>query len=206
MNNITPVVKNIIILNVLFFIATYVVGIYFQIELTRVLGMYYPTSAFFRPYQIVTHFFMHGGIAHIFFNMFALAMFGRYLESSWGGKRFMIFYLVCALGATITHLIVNAIQIYFLNYDSMIIEYTSVIGASGAVFGVLMGFGMLFPNAQLILLIPPIPVKGKYIAVIALVMGVLVDFNGNVAHFAHLGGMIFGFFLLKYWSKSRPKF
>ncbi len=206
MSNITPVVKNIILVNVLFFIATYVAGFFYQVNLINILGIYYPTSLFFKPYQIVTHFFMHGGLTHIFFNMFALASFGGYLENNWGGKRFLVYYLVCALGATLTHFLFNTYQIYFSNYSIEAIEYTPLVGASGAIFGVLMGFGMLYPNAQLMLLIPPIPVKGKYIAVIALVLGVLIDSSGNVAHFAHLGGMIFGYFLLRYWSKNRHRY
>ncbi len=240
LSNIPPVVKNLIIINVLMWLATIVLGMR-GIDLTDKLGLHYIGSPAFRPYQLVTHLFMHdpSGIAHIFFNMFALWMFGRILESVWGPKRFFIYYFVTGLGAAILHMFVN-----FLEYQSLLskltpeqidrvmqygVEYwerrqslgnplmdqlmiflnTPTVGASGAVFGVLLGFGMLFPNTQLMLLFPPIPIKAKYFVigygVLELVLG-LTNAASNIAHFAHLGGMLFGFILIKYWNKNSHHF
>ena len=175
------------------------------------------------------------GIGHIFFNMFALFMFGRTLESVWGPKRFLIFYLVTGVGAALVQTLVAAVEYQVLiakiapdQLDYMkelalqgkyipntiseklaMIYNTPTIGASGAVFGVLLGFGMLFPNTQLMLLFPPIPIKAKYFVIgyglLELVFGVS-GIQGNVAHFAHLGGMLFGFILIKYWNKNSKHF
>jgi membrane associated rhomboid family serine protease len=183
--------------------------------------------------------FMHGGITHIFFNMFALYMFGRVLESVWGGKRFLIYYLVTGLGAAVLHSFVNFIeyqsvvsklspdqvayvketgyQIYtegknftdpLLGKLNMILN-TPTVGASGAVFGVLLAFGMLFPNTQLMLLFPPIPIKAKYFVIGYGILELYLGFSqpgSNVAHFAHLGGMLFGYFMIKYWNKNSNRF
>ncbi len=233
--SIPPVVKNLLIINVLLLLATYVVGTAFQVNLIEELGLYFPASGKFHPYQIVTHMFMHGGWFHLFFNMFALWMFGRVLESVWGPKRFFLYYVITGLGAAGFHLLVN-----YINYKSLtnslsqeeiriIIEQgrqmtrfpnvemrdlavllnTPTVGASGAVFGVLLGFGMLFPNTRLMLLFPPIPIKAKYLVIgygaLELYLG-LTQPGSNIAHFAHLGGMVFGFFLIKYWNKKGDSF
>jgi membrane associated rhomboid family serine protease len=228
--SIPPVVKNLLILNGLFFLAT--ITLTDKINLTSILGLFYVGSNQFQPYQFITHMFMHGSIGHIFFNMFSLWMFGKVLESYWGAKKFFAYYFITGIGAALIHVLVNYIRLQMLtpgvpadvlqdivNNGYGIIQQSKnyadptlgeinylfnipTVGASGAIFGLLMAFGMLFPNAQLMLLIPPIPIKAKYIAVIALFAGVLFDRQGNVAHFAHLGGMIFGFILIKIWKKK----
>jgi len=230
-----PVVKNLILINVIMLLAMYTAGGVFGIDLNAMLGLYFPKSDLFRPYQIITHMFMHGGIAHLFFNMFALFMFGRVLESVWGPRRFFIYYFVSGLGAALTHEAVMAIQYSNLAGSvsseqlQMVLERgsdilrsgrnftdtdmgqlnrllnTPTVGASGAVFGILLAFGMLFPNTQLMLLFPPIPIKAKWFVIGygALELYLAISQPGsNIAHAAHLGGMIFGFILIKIWKKT----
>jgi membrane associated rhomboid family serine protease len=227
-----PVVKNIILLNVLMLIIDYAAKSVFGIDLTMVLGLYFPLSENFKPLQIVTHMFMHGGIWHLFFNMYALYIFGQVLENVWGPKRFFIFYIVCGLGAALTHETVIAFQYnhlvqsispenmkIFLNNGTEFLNngdmnsiqnlynllHTPTVGASGAIFGVLLAFGMLFPNTQLMLLIPPIPIKAKYFVMIYGAIELylaLTQPGSNIAHAAHLGGMLFGYILIRYWRKT----
>lgn len=235
---VPPVVKNLIIINVIMLFATYVLEMR-GIDLTRLFGLHYFESPDFRPYQLVTHMFMHGGLGHLFFNMFALWMFGRVLESVWGPKRFFIYYFVTGLGAATLHSFVNFLEFQNLAHKMLpeavqmvmtqgpeifsqgknfadadagklnLLLNVPTVGASGAVFGILLGFGMLFPNTQLMLLFPPIPIKAKYFVMgygaIELFLG-LTNSGGNVAHFAHLGGMLFGFFMIKYWNKHTNHF
>lgn len=230
-----PVVKNLILINVIMLLAMYTAGGVAGIDLNGKLGLYFPKSEAFRPYQIITHMFMHGGLAHLFFNMFALFMFGRVLESVWGPKRFFIYYFVSGLGAALTHETVLAIQYQKLagaispDQLQMVLERGSeifrsgrnftdpdmgqlnrllnipTVGASGAVFGILLAFGMLFPNTQLMLLFPPIPIKAKWFVIgygaIELYFAIAQP-GSNIAHAAHLGGMIFGFILIKIWKKT----
>ncbi len=237
--NTPPVVKNLIIINVLFLLASFTINTVFNGRLEHTLGLFFFKSEQFHPYQIVTHMFMHGGIGHLFFNMFALWMFGRVLETVWGPKRFFIYYFVTGLGAILVHTAVNYIHYLsivnnlspelvqiviekghdaLLNYQNFtnpemaklnIILNTPTIGASGAVFGVLLAFGMLFPNTELMLLFPPIPIKAKYFVIIygvlELVLG-LSQQGSNIAHFAHLGGMLFGYILIKYWNSKKNTF
>ena len=234
---IPPVVKNLIIINVIMLLATYVLNMR-GIDLAKILGLHYYASPDFRPYQLVTHMFMHGGFMHLLFNMFALWMFGRVLENVWGPKRFFIFYFVTGLGAAIFYTFVNFIEFQYFaskmtpeavqdiiangaeilrqgqNYTgqagklNMLLNIPTV-GASGAVFGILLGFGMLFPNTELMLLFPPIPIKAKYFVAgygaIELFSG-LTNSGGNIAHFAHLGGMLFGFIMIKYWNRQTNNF
>lgn len=230
-----PVVKNIILLNVLMLLADFVARNVLGTDLTRILGLYYPKSEHFMPIQIVTHMFMHGGFWHLFFNMFALYMFGGILENVWGPRRFFVYYMVCGLGAALVHESVIAVQYgkimnqiapdqlqlvidegssYFnqgrvfsdpvMKSLQMLLNVPTV-GASGAVFGILLAFGVLFPNTQLMLLFPPIPIKAKYFVAIygALELYLAVTQPGsNIAHAAHLGGMIFGYILIRYWRKT----
>lgn len=239
LSGIPPVVKNLLIINVLLLLTTMALS-RMDFNLNDYLGLFYPASKWFMPHQIVTSMFMHANIEHLFFNMFALFMFGRILENVWGGKRFLIYYVVTGIGAIVVHTIVNYIQIRpllnslseeqirlvfnegreammmsknFVNTDMATLNQlvnTPVIGASGAVFGILLAFGMLFPNTDLMLLFPPMPIKAKYFVigygVLELFFGVANMSGDNVAHFAHLGGMIAGFFLLKYWKQDRSKF
>jgi membrane associated rhomboid family serine protease len=230
-----PVVKNIIMLNVLMLLALYVIQSVFGIDLNSILGLYFPKSEQFKPLQLVTHMFMHGGFWHIFFNMYALFIFGQVLENVWGPKRFFIYYMVCGLGAALTHEAVIFIQythlVQTLSPESLQIVLTEgtayfhqgkvftepdmqslqlllntpTVGASGAIFGVLLAFGVLFPNTQLMLLIPPIPIKAKYLVLgygaIELYLAVTQP-GSNIAHAAHLGGMLFGYILIRYWRKT----
>lgn len=214
-----PVIKNLIIINVIMFIATMV----FEgqgINFTRLMGMFPFGSELFKPYQLVTHMFMHGGFMHIFFNMFALWMFGAPLENVWGPKRFLSFYLITGLGAAFLHQGVNAYEIYQLKeayaagdmsaYQNIMWKMAiPTVGASGAVYGVLMAFGMLYPNTKLLIYFL-FPVKAKYVVLflggLALYMGFQNNPADNVAHFAHLGGMLFGFILIKIWQRDRRRF
>ncbi len=230
-----PVVKNIILINVIMLLADYAARSVYGVDLTRILGLYFPKSEQFMPLQIVTHMFMHGGFAHLFFNMFALFMFGQVLENVWGPKRFFIYYIVCGLGAALVHETVIAIQYariinvtdpeqvqavfnegtdlflrgkVFANEnmkDLQMLLNIPTVGASGAVFGILLAFGVLFPNTRLMLLIPPIPIKAKYFVLFygALELYLAVTQPGsNIAHAAHLGGMLFGYVLIRYWRKT----
>ena len=230
-----PVVKNIIFINVLMLLADYAAKNVFGMDLTMILGLYFPKSEQFMPVQIVTHMFMHGGFWHIFFNMYALYIFGQVLENVWGPKRFFIFYIICGLGAALTHESVIAFQYSHLaqsisseNLQLVLNEGTALfkqgqgfsdpdmlklqmllntptVGASGAIFGVLLAFGVLFPNTQLMLLFPPIPIKAKYFVMIygAIELYLAVTQPGsNIAHAAHLGGMLFGYLLIRYWRKT----
>jgi membrane associated rhomboid family serine protease len=230
-----PVVKNLIFINILALLAYYAVGRVFNIDLNRTLGLYFPLSEQFKPIQIVTHMFLHGGIWHLFFNMFALYMFGQVLEQVWGPKRFLIYYFVTGLGAALMHETVIAFQYFHLikeispeNLQLVINEGTAyfnqgkvftdsamqslqvllntpTVGASGAVFGVLLAFGVLFPNTQLMLLFPPIPIKAKYFVMIygGIELYLAITQPGaSIAHAAHLGGMLFGYLLIRYWRKT----
>ena len=243
------VVKNLLIANFVFFFATYVLGNTYHIDLANLLGLHYIGSSAFKPYQLVTYMFMHGGIPHILFNMFALWMFGYTLENFWGPKKFLIFYFVCGIGAGITQ---EVVQYFYFHHIQHVLEvfsnapnqsdFTAIaakyfgmqvsgteshpgeyleflqralqepmnnsvtIGASGAIFGILLAFGMLFPNMELLVYFI-IPVKAKYFVI---VYGLLELFfavsnrpGDDVAHYAHLGGMVFGFFLLMYWRRRR---
>jgi membrane associated rhomboid family serine protease len=199
------------------------------------MGLYFPKSEQFMPLQIITHMFMHANFWHLFFNMFALYMFGGILESVWGPKRFLIYYMVCGLGAAFVHetvilfqynKLINTIapdqlQLVLDNGAAVLSEgkqYADVamrdlqmllnvptVGASGAIFGVLLAFGVLFPNTQLMLLFPPIPIKAKYFVIgygaIELYLAVTQP-GSNIAHAAHLGGMLFGYILIRYWRKT----
>ncbi|MBA3971773.1 MAG: rhomboid family intramembrane serine protease [Bacteroidetes bacterium] len=263
------VVKNLLIINGLFFLATLAMANQ-GIDLEDKLGLHFPLSEKFQPYQLITYMFMHGGFMHLFFNMFALWMFGNTLENLWGPKRFLIYYLITGVGAALCHYTVvyfqitptlNMIDAYIANpsleafkvfLESEDLKFTSmemlkhyndtiptyfndaiasndyaqalrisvdymnifkddylnapvVVGASGSVFGILLAFGMLFPNTLLYLYFA-IPIKAKWFVMaygaMELFSGIRNNPGDNVAHFAHLGGMLFGFILIKYWQKK----
>jgi membrane associated rhomboid family serine protease len=258
-----PVVKNLLIINGLFFLATISLESTFGIDLAKILGLYFFRSESFQPYQFVTYMFIHADIQHIIYNMFALWMFGYLLENVWGSKRFLTYYLLTGIGAAIMQTIVNywsmssldtAALAYYSSpsldafvgfvkdhfpqyYESegtirnfisswsvspaspefkdQSVEFVRqlvnlrldvpTIGASGAVFGILLAFGMMFPN-MLVYVYFLIPIKAKWIVIIygaiELFSGISNNANDNVAHFAHLGGMIFGFFLIYYWKRK----
>ena len=229
-----PVVKNLIIVNVLFFLATISLSRFFNMD--DYFALHYFRSPHFMPHQIVTYMFMHGGFSHILFNMFALWMFGANMENVWGPKRFLTFYMVAGLGAGIIQLLF--MQIQYMNYASELdaatidmvlregtavmesgrnwtdvnigglnsVVNTTVVGASGAIYGLLLAFGMTFPEA-IIYLYFLFPIKAKWFVIgfgaLELFSGIRNSATDNVAHFAHLGGMLFGYILIKYWQKKQ---
>ena len=219
-----PVVKNLLIINFVFYLATIAFDYVWHIDLAQYLGLHYIGASDFRPYQFVTYMFMHGNFAHIFFNMFALWMFGNSIENAWGPKRFLIFYMVCGIGAGLTQELVQYIQLRDIveNYQYVRLNGQSIpvddylnmlttVGASGAVYGILLAFGMMWPDSRIYIYFA-IPIKAKWFVII---YGLLELFSGfssvdNVAHFAHLGGMLWGFLLILYWRHKdngwTPKF
>lgn len=269
-----PVVKNLLIINGLMFLAAISFDTSIGIDLWDILGLHYPGSEKFEVYQIVSYMFMHGSFTHIFFNMFAVWIFGNAIENTWGSKRFLIYYVLTGFGAAFLHYLIyyievaptlNAIEaiivspqaeqilsfasshewkIYTQQYPEIAKEFFSfrngplqvlsaspddqealrqsrfffeqyleyfknlpnVVGASGSLFGILIAFGMMFPNVRLMLLFPPIPIKAKWLVTAYGAMELYSAFQGNpnsnVAHFAHLGGMLFGFLIIKFWQKS----
>ena len=212
------VTKNLIIINVLVFFGTLVAQRY-GIDLTNYLGLHFFLASDFNPAQLITYMFMHGGFSHIFFNMFAVFMFGTVLERTWGPKRFLFYYIACGIGAGLIQEGVQYIK-YIVDYSHYsqvdigtgiipmgeFLNMLTTVGASGAVYAILLAFGMLFPNNQLFIFPLPFPIKAKFFvigyALIELYAGFANNPGDNVAHFAHLGGMIFGFILIMYWRKK----
>ncbi|MDO4165461.1 MAG: rhomboid family intramembrane serine protease [Bacteroides sp.] len=235
MNNLPTVTKNLLIINVLMFLATIVAQTY-NIELDDYLGLHFVLAENFNAAQLITYMFMHGGFTHVFFNMFAVWMFGRILEQVWGPRRFLFYYLACGIGAALIQEVVVGIQYWSLtsglspdvidrvrdegfkiiqqgmNYSDPtlgslnIVLNGTTVGASGAVYAILLGFGVLFPNQSMFIFPLPFPIKAKYFvagyALIELWAGFANNPSDNVAHFAHLGGMLFGFFIIMYWKKK----
>ena len=200
-----PVVKNLIILNALFFLAEMVLPAGAGDWMIRHLGLFYWGSGNFQPLQLVTHMFMHASLTHLFFNMFALWMFGRTLEYELGSKRFLLYYMVTGVGAGLLQLGVTWIEVSSLadgvasgTVSPYVLQsriHAVTIGASGAVFGVLLAFGMMHPNSMIMLLIPPIPIKAKYFVIGYGLLELYLGMSGSqsgVAHFAHVGGMLWG--------------
>lgn len=235
MNNTPTVTKNLIFINVLCFFGAIVAEKY-GINLNDVLGLHYFESEKFRLYQLFTYMFMHSGFEHIFFNMFAVWMFGRILETVWGPQRFLLYYVLCGMGAGLVQEVTQYFE--FVPYMSDMAQLSTyapeaivpingvshtagqwlamyervisvpTVGASGAVYAILMAFGMLFPNQEIFIFPLPMPIKAKWLIigyfVIELGMGIMS--NDGVAHFAHLGGMIFGFLLILYWRKRGNRY
>ncbi len=265
----TPAVKNLLILNILFFAATFVFQRSLDIDLDQWLGLHYVTAKDFGVWQLATFMFMHGNLSHIFFNMFALWMFGTLIESSLGTRRFVAYYLICGVGSGIIQEVATAIDVAplikavdvtmsaptldniqaFINnnvvvfssesreavsqfirsyndavntdpsgaaaialsflpsYQDLYINAQVTVGASGAVFGILLAFGMMFPNMRIMLMFPPIPMKAKWFVIIYGLVELFCGIHGgdydNVAHWAHLGGMLFGFIMLRHWKVER---
>lgn len=202
---LTDVVKNLLIINVLAFAATHFTG-QFGEEWLYKLSVYYPNFGedpnFFQPYQIVTYMFMHGDIMHIFFNMFALVMFGSAIEQLWGPKRFLFYYFFTGLGALALQFAVTWFEVQNDPEALMDAVRTPMLGASGSVFGILAAFGMMFPNSIIQLIFPPIPLKAKYFVLIYAGLEIFLgigNFGTGIAHFAHVGGALFGFLLILYW-------
>lgn len=199
------------------FLATIVAKGY-GIDLADYLGLHFFMAKNFNPAQLITYMFMHGGFTHIFFNMFAVWMFGRTLEVVWGPRRFLFYYVACGIGAGLIQELVQFIEYETVLSDysyvqtstgliamSQYLNYMNTVGASGAVYAILLGFGMLYPNAEMYVFPVPFPIKAKFFvcgyAVIELLSGLANNPNDNVAHFAHLGGMIFGFILIMHWRR-----
>ena len=209
------VVKNLLIINVLLFLATFTLN-RFHIDLTNILGLHFFKASDFRLYQLVTYMFMHGNFEHLFFNMFALWMFGSTLENIWGSKRFLLFYMVCGLGAGLCQEVVQYIEYTtsLLNYGtvnmgghivpmSAYLNLMNTVGASGAIYGLLLAFGMMFPN-EYVYLYFLVPIRTKWFIIGMVVIELVSGFygGGNIAHFAHLGGMLFGLIMILNWKKK----
>ena len=233
------VTKNLLIINVIVFLADMLLSKNGGGFMDRYLALHFIFSNDFMPHQILTYMFMHGSFSHLFFNMFALFMFGRTIETCWGAKRFLSFYLITGIGAACLQLLINYIQYRDLvsqipadqlnevlnmikneganimrngqNYSDAILGSLNqvinvpMVGASGAIFGILAAFGFMFPNTELIMIPIPIPIKAKYFVIgygcLELILGVMDRGGDNVAHFAHLGGLIAGVIMLIYWKK-----
>lgn len=256
--NITPVVKQLLIINIIFFFGTEYIGNYAY----ELFSLYYPEFHMFRFWQPLTHMFMHGGLMHIAFNMFALYMFGSTLEHFWGGKKFLFFYISCGLGAAMLHVIANYVSLQYVmnnlsslhlskadysvilntdyktvfdsnnqmiegNYKAILDKVhctqeqyntlttainnfqTPAVGASGAIYGLLIAFAFMFPNAELMLMFIPFPIKAKYFVPGLVAMDLFSGFTGysimggGIAHFAHIGGAITGFIMMWIWKKNQ---
>ncbi|MDP3453043.1 MAG: rhomboid family intramembrane serine protease [Bacteroidales bacterium] len=211
-SSMPPVVKNLVMINGIMLLITFLTGDFMYEK----FALFFFESPLFKPYQLVTHIFMHGSFIHLFFNMYSLVIFGIVLEQVWGSKKFFIYYMVTGLGAAVLHSLV-----LYIEYSSLSSAYeagnlmaangidtimrTPTVGASGAVFGVLLAYGMLFPNNVLQLIFPPIALKAKWFVMIfgaiELYLGIS-NTGSNIAHFAHLGGMLFGYLLIIYWKKN----
>lgn len=182
-----PAVKHLLVINVIFFIALFTPGI--GDYLFRYGALWPVESQYFEPWQLISYMFLHGGLGHIFFNLFALWIFGQSIENFWGTKRFTIYYFLTGIGAAVLHMVIGG-------------GGAPTIGASGAVFGILLAFGMMFPERYIMLLIPPVPIKAKYFVAIFGAIELFYGVTGTrsgIAHFAHLGGMVVGYLLIRYW-------
>jgi len=234
-STIPAVTRNILVINVIVWLACFVFS-RTGIDLSNLIGLHYPLTKGFYLFQFITYMFTHVDLTHLFFNMFALFMFGGALEHTWGPKRYLTYYMITGIGAALVQLLVCYFRIHALmnslpaemvqvvhheGYDLLqkgmnytdptmgslnLLLHSVTIGASGAVFGLLLAFGMLFPNTPLYLMFIPIPIKAKYFVIgyglIELFLGVSNQTGDNVAHFAHLGGMVFGWLLILYWTKN----
>ncbi len=212
LGNMPPVVKNLLLINVIMYLITVITGNFMYEH----FALFYFKSPFFKPYQLVTHMFMHGGFTHILFNMYTLFIFGTVLERVWGSRKFLFYYFVTGIGAALIHLGVMWLQLqgYIADLQAgdliakaniQALLTTPTVGASGAIYGLLLAYGMLFPNNEMQLIIPPVALKAKWFVLIFGALELLLGLSGrggDVAHFAHLGGMIFGFFLILYWKKN----
>ena len=217
MRNIPVVTKNLLIINILVFIATYVLrGL--NIDLNDILGLHFFLASDFRIWQFFTYMFMHGGFTHILMNMFMLWMFGMVVENVWGPRKFLFYYIVCGVGAGLcqelaqygTYLVEGLAQYESVKIGTTVLPMNvylnmmNTVGASGAIYGVLLAFGMLFPEERMFIIPIPVPIKAKWIVMGSIVVelfSAIGTSNDGVAHLAHLGGMLFGFILIRYWKK-----
>ena len=232
-----PVVKNLLIINGIFFLATLLLS-KIDINLYNIFGLHYFRSELFKPWQIFTYLFMHGDFTHLFFNMFALWIFGATIENIWGSKRFLNYYLICGLGAGLIQMIVLVVRIFMLTKsmqpDEVEFVYANglevlnqgknysyelygnlnkainmaTVGASGSVFGLLLAFGMMFPDSKIYVYFL-LPIKAKWFVIIYGAIELFYGVTGTqtgVAHFAHLGGMLFGYLLIRHWKRKANKY
>lgn len=200
--NLPTAVKNILIVNAIMLLAMYVLG---ETRIVKTLALYSFGSPFFKPWQLVTYMFLHGGFSHFFFNMFTLLMFAPNLENIWGTKKFLLFYFVTGIGAALVNNLVVFLRILANPEIASTLAAIPTVGASGAIYGILLGFAMLFPDAQMrFLFFPFIPIKAKWVVLGFAVLEFFAGFHGgdHIAHFAHLGGMLFSWILIKYWKKN----
>lgn len=217
MFKVPNITKNLLIINLLAFLATIVLKQSAGIDLNDLLGLHFFKAESFQIYQLVTYMFMHGGWQHIILNMFMLWMFGSVVEHTWGPRRFLIYYLVCGIGAGLCQEVAQYIQYSVsdlaaydkINLGGMIISTEAylnmwtTVGASGAIYALLLAFGMMFPNERMFIIPIPIPIKAKWLVLGSIIVEFVASFGSGdgVAHVAHLGGMLFGFFLIRYWMK-----
>ncbi len=234
MRTLTPVVKQILIGCIVLFAGTYLMEAR-NIDLRQWLSVFYPRSPLFKPWQLVTHMFMHGNLGHIVFNMFALVSIGSVIERFMGGKKFLQLYFISGFGAILVHFISQAVELYNITgmwfpslsdmgmtvvdervravgpmsqtqYDEIFqLVFGPVLGASGAIYGVVVAFAYLFPNSELMIMFIPYPIKAKYLVPAFIVLDVILGISSiqgdSIAHFAHFGGALFGFALVFYWRK-----
>ncbi|MCF0176397.1 MAG: rhomboid family intramembrane serine protease [Bacteroidales bacterium] len=209
MRNIPSATRNLIIINVLVFVMCYLNENFMYGH----FALFSATSPYFRIWQLLTHMFMHGGIWHIFFNMYTLMIFGSVLERQWGARKFLTFYFVTGIGAAALHMGVQAIQALVFtsqgaSHALAILNSTPTVGASGAIYGLLIGYAMLYPDSVMTLIFPPISLKAKWFVLIFAAielftgLGSVTSMAGGIAHFAHLGGMLFGWLLMLLWKKQ----
>lgn len=221
MQTIPTITKQLLIINCIAFLASQLVP-----SITSWCGLHYWQASQFHIYQLVTYIFMHGGWAHLFFNMFALWMFGAVMERTWGSKRFIIYYLVCGIGAGLLQEISQTFMVYYaispesmnqfleisrISPDTLLqqqLNMMTTVGASGSIYGILLAFGMTYPEERMFIIPIPFPIKAKWLVIgyAGLEIGLALSNSGDgVAHMAHLGGMLFGFFLIRHWRKSERR-
>ena len=202
LQNIPVVTRNLLYVNIIMYVATLINEDF----MVGTFAMFFPTSPYFHWWQPITHMFMHGGFWHIFFNMYTLVMFGMVVERALGTKRFLWFYFITGLGAVALHTGVEWLDMTYMNGDVYKTLYTPMVGASGAIYGVLVAFAMLYPEARLTLIFPPVTLDAKWWVIIFIGIELFTGITGTamgIAHFAHLGGALFGWLLIRYWRKTR---
>lgn len=220
MQNIPTVTRSLLIANVVVFLATMLLS-YVGLDLNRVLGLHFILAPNFQAYQLLTYMFAHGGWSHIFFNMFALWMFGGIVERTWGPRKFLFYYMVCGIGAGLFQELAQLGEFYYIASNNLanfnisqtmlvaeanapMLNSWTTVGASGAIYGILLAFGMLYPEERMFIFPLPVPIKAKWFVVGYAAIELFMAFstaNDGVAHIAHLGGMVFGFFLIRYWRR-----
>ena len=201
LQNIPVVTRNLLYVNVIMYVATLINEDF----MVGTFAMFYPASPFFRWWQPLTHMFMHGGLWHILFNMYSLVMFGMVVERALGTRKYLLFYFITGLGAVALHTAVEWLEITFLGGNLATAFYSPMVGASGAIYGVLVAFAMIYPQARLTLIFPPVTLDAKWWVIIFIGIELLTGITGTaigIAHFAHLGGALFGWLLIKYWRKK----